>query len=120
MQAQEEYKVSVVDMSGSGVERACAYIEKVAAVDTHKQSREWGEIQGIRLVRNLVVHSDGQLVDAGGNPRKREDAYVGKASLLEKGDDEVLILEGYLAHVLSIFDEYFKLLAKSIKLKYGA
>ena len=44
----------------------------------------------------------------------------GKAPLLDKGDDEVLILEGYLAHVLSIFDEYFKLLAKSIKLKYGA
>lgn len=120
LQAQEKYKVSVVDMNGSGVERACAYIEKVATVDTHKKSREWEDIQGIRLVRNLIVHSDGQLVDAEGKPRNREDAYIGKTPLLDKDDDEVLILEGYLAYVLSKFDGYFKLLAKSIELKYGA
>lgn len=115
----ENLKVKVTDMAGTGVKRSVTYLEKVVGIEGIQQSHIWSGIQDIRKIRNLFVHSDGRLLDDAGTRKIAEDAIIAKTPLIE-GPDEVLIKEGYLRSVLETFEQYFKLIEKSIKTKYGA
>lgn len=119
LRKHENLKVKVTDMADTSVKRSVTYLGKVVGVDGNQQSHIWSEIQDIRQIRNLVVHSDGRLFDDAGTKKKKEDAIIAKTPLLD-GMDEVLLKEGYLAYVLKTIDQYFKLIEKSIKAKYGA
>jgi len=77
-------------------------------------SKIWNEITRIRKLRNLIVHNDGILSEA-------EQPYVDSNEFLNGNTgDEVTILEGFLAHVLSIFNLFFKEIDTEIKKKYNA
>lgn len=119
LQKQETYSLDVSEVNGRGVHRASTYLEKVAGVDPKRSSAEWAEIQSIQSIRNLIVHTEGKLVDGKNKRRTAESDYVNRSPLLE-GDDEVLLKAGYLAHVLSTFDDYLKLVEHGVKAKYRA
>lgn len=114
----DELNVKVTDMADTGVKRSATYLAKVVGIDSNQQSHIWSEIQDIRRIRNLVVHSDGRLFDAAGNRKKKEEEIAAKAPLLS-GTGEVLLKEGYLVYVLNRIDQYFKLIEKSINTHYG-
>jgi len=110
---EKSFTLSLSDLTGKGIDRSTRYLEKVAGIDVHKSSSEWNEIKLIQQVRNIIVHQDGKLTDQNGTPLKAVIDYINQTSSLN-GEDEVIIMKGYLAHVAAIFITYFQLIASSI------
>ena len=113
------YKIELGDLKGKGIDRSIKYLERVVGLDIDKTVSVWSEIKSIQKIRNLIVHNDGSLLDSNGETRKPESIYVDSSPYLF-GNKEVVILSGYLAHILSTVDFFFKVIDESIKRKYNA
>jgi hypothetical protein len=61
IQELEEHPVSLKDISGAGIQRACTYLRKVCNIDIPFETDSWKEIQDFNKVRNIFVHSDGEV-----------------------------------------------------------
>lgn len=116
-QITENYKVSLSDISGSGIERAKRYLSKVVSLDLDPDTPEWNEVKNIQALRNLIVHADGRLFDSDGPKRPAVARYVEASPFLE-GATDVLIRAGYLKHTLESFNAYFEHIHKAIKRRY--
>lgn len=117
--SENSYDLSLSDLSGKGIDRAANYLEKVGGLNVHKASSEWDHIKGIQRIRNLIVHQDGNLKDQQGNPVKDAVDYVKKIESLS-GEEEVVIKNGFLTHVIEKYDSYFSLLNQSILARRNA
>lgn len=111
--AVKKYHIDIQDLKGMGLERASLYLEKVASIDVCRDSKEWAQIKNIQKIRNIVAHRSGSLLDNSGKADKSLTNYINTVDSLE-GDDEIVIKEGFLKHVLSVYASYFKLLDESI------
>ena len=118
-QYEKSFKLALSDISGKGIDRSASYLEKVAGLDIHKTSKEWNHIKKIQKIRNVIVHQDGKLHDHQGNPIMAAIDYINQMDSLD-GEDEVVIKKGFLAHVVGIYKQYFKLLNESISAKKKA
>jgi len=112
-QSEKSFKLALSDLSGKGIDRSTNYLEKVAGLDTHKTSSEWNHIKMIQKIRNVIVHQAGKLYDNQGDPIKAAKNYINQMDSLD-GEDEVVIKNGFLAHVVGIYKQYFRLLNESI------
>jgi hypothetical protein len=54
-------KILLTDLDGKGVERAILCLKKVIGFDLSSMSSEIGNIRGVQLVRNHIVHNGGIL-----------------------------------------------------------
>ena len=117
--ASKSYKIGLKDLTGQGIERAGNYLDKVAGLDIKRTSDHWCEIRNIQKIRNLVVHVNGRLLGLDGSVKNHEKNYVEKSKLLE-GESEIVILQGFLTHVIGTFDSYFSLLNDEIKRQENA
>lgn len=113
-QSEKLFRLNLSDLNGKGVERSINYLEKVAGIDASKKSKEWNHIKRIQKIRNVIAHQDGKLNDHQGNPRKEVIDYINQMDSLS-GDIEVILHKGFLNHVVSTFNDYFRLLGKSIE-----
>lgn len=111
-------RVSLKDLYGDGVERACSYLELVAGVDAQKNTATWQEIKGIQMFRNTWVHALGQMPKAAPGEKTKLAQYIEKSPYLELDGRRIKIRQGYLAHVLGTFDAYFGLIHKGVQAKY--
>lgn len=111
---ENAYKITLKDLNGKGINRAVKFLKKIEGLSINTNSKNWNEITRIRELRNLIVHNNGILSD-------KEQPYVNSNKFL-KGNigDEVTILEGFLARVLSVFTTFFKEIDTEIKKKYDA
>jgi hypothetical protein len=109
----ENLKVSLNDMRGTGIERALLFLEKIVGLQIDKGTATWQEVKNIQKVRNLVVHNDAKLKDRSGNPKADVIKYV-EGSVYLSGDEEINILDGYLLHVLETFDRQFQEIDKLV------
>lgn len=112
-QSEKSFKLALSDLSGKGIDRSTSYLEKVVDLDVHKTSKEWNHIKKIQKIRNVIVHQDGKLRDHQGNPIIAAIDYINQMDSLY-GEDEVVIKNGFLAHVVGTYKQYFKLLSESI------
>ncbi len=64
--SEKGLKLDLTDLTGQGVDRSTAYLEKVAGLNVHKTSQEWNQIRNTQKVRNIVAHRDGRLADRSG------------------------------------------------------
>jgi hypothetical protein len=53
--------VSLGDLRGAGIERARAYLKKVARIPFPDTSVEWTAVKRLHLLRNAIVHADGYI-----------------------------------------------------------
>lgn len=113
-QSEKGFKLALSDLSGKGVDRSTTYLEKVAGLNVHKESKEWDHIKKIQNIRNVIVHQNGKLRDHKGNPIKAAIDYKNQMVYLS-GDDEIVLKEGFLLHVVGTYKRYFKLISESIK-----
>ncbi|MEW8442023.1 MAG: hypothetical protein AB2689_28080 [Candidatus Thiodiazotropha taylori] len=118
-QSHKAIKVSFKDLNGQGIDRAVLYLDKAVDLNVQKQSAEWAEIKNIQKVRNLIIHLDGNLISIDGKPKKDEQNYVKQHQNLN-GEKEIVILDGYLQHVLNTIHKYFKMLSVEIERKENA
>ena len=109
----ERYRLELGDIRGKGIDRATLYLEKVVGLDLDRTCEPWREIKAIQGIRNLIVHSGAKLTRPDGGPRESAKLYVSKSQFLY-GDDTIHIQEGYLVHVLSVFNAYFQDLDSAI------
>lgn len=56
-----EHRIKLKDISGSGIERAAAYLSKVVLNDKLKSSSKWNELQHWNKIRNILVHNNGLI-----------------------------------------------------------
>lgn len=115
IQSTEEYRLSVQEVYGSGIERAVTYLEKVCGIDTNKGSKEWAEVRAIQFVRGLMAH--GGRADLEQN-RKLKEAIEASDHL--KYTDELKVAPEYTGHVIGAFSRYFAVLHRSISSVYQA
>ena len=114
-QKENDYKITLKDITGNGIDRATNYLIKVAGVNFTK-SAEWNEVKSIQKIRNIIVHNGGFLSNPDGSIKKHESEYAKLCKFLS-GENEVLIHSGYLEHVLTTIDNYFKTIDLAIKEK---
>jgi len=111
-QKEYSYQLSPADLNGKGIDRSINYLEKVVGLDSQKSSDEWSQIKSIQKIRNLLVHQSGKLHNQKGNLSQEVINYIHKIDSLKKGRTEIIINEGFLAHVVSIYKGYLDLLSK--------
>ncbi|NUW67395.1 hypothetical protein [Vibrio coralliilyticus] len=110
--------VKLNDIAGKSLDRSTKYLEKVCGFDTYKTSSEWQNIKGIQILRNAIVHQNGKTNDTNGRKITQIQSHIEKVEFLKDDGKEVLIGKGYLEYVLQSYDNYIKLLDKSIKQSY--
>ncbi|HGF7231851.1 hypothetical protein [Vibrio cholerae] len=108
-------KKKLNDIAGKGLERSTKYLEKVCGFDVYKTSPEWQKIKGIQELRNAIVHQNGKINDANGRKITSIQNHIEKVEFLNDDGKEVIVGKGYLMYVLKSYDDYIKLLDKSIK-----
>ncbi len=82
LQKNKKYALGVKDLSGSGIEQAANYLEKVCEVREFRKDQVWGDVSKLQKLRNIVVHRSGILRELQGtnDPDKEIRTYA-----LEKG-----------------------------------
>jgi hypothetical protein len=117
-QSEGKFGLSFMDLSGQGIDRSTSYLEKVARLQGLKASEEWNVLKTLQRIRNLFVHSDGKLQDHQGKPKDGIIADMKKIGFLS-GDDEIVIAEGFLSHVIHTCNNYFRLIEKAVYAEQG-
>jgi hypothetical protein len=112
-QSEREFGLSFMDLSGQGIDRSTTYLEKVARLQGLKASEEWDVLKTLQRIRNVIVHGDGKLQDHQGKPKHGIIADTKKVGFLA-GDEEIVIAEGFLSHVIHTCDNYFRLIEKAV------
>ncbi|EOG7737040.1 hypothetical protein [Vibrio cholerae] len=115
---EKDSTVKLNDIAGKGLERSTKYLEKVCGFDVYKTSPEWQKIKGIQELRNAIVHQNGKINDANGRKITSIQNHIEKVEFLNDDGKEVIVGKGYLMYVLKSYDDYIKLLDKSIKQSY--
>lgn len=106
------------DLKDLGIERSVKYLSIVAALPIDKGNNKWGKVKSIQKIRNIIVHNDGKLIDLDSNPRKAEQQIVSENEFLT-GENEIIIMKGYLVFVLEAFDCFFKYIDELIQNQSG-
>jgi hypothetical protein len=115
-QSEKCFSLKFSELSGKGIDRSTAYLEKVAGLGALRDSPEWDELKTIQRIRNVIAHDDGKLQDHQGNPKNGILSDMKKVGFVS-GEEEILLAEGFLSKVVNACDSYFKLVAKSIDAK---
>jgi hypothetical protein len=117
-QSERKFGLSFMDLSGLGIDRSTACLEKVAGLQGLKASEEWDVLKTLQRIRNVIVHADGKLRDHQGKPKKGLIADMKKVGFLT-GDEEILVAEGFLSQVIHTCDNYFRLIEKAVYAELG-
>ena len=117
-QSERKFGLSFMDLSGQGIDRSTAYLEKVAGLQGLKESEEWDVLKTLQRIRNVIVHGDGKLRDHQGKPKNGLIADMKKLGFLT-GDEEILVAEGFLSQVIHTCNSYFRLIEKAVYAEQG-
>ncbi len=55
---ENEQKITIDDMSGRWIYRYKKYLEKIVGVDFNNIEQEWGELDKLNKIRNILTHSE--------------------------------------------------------------
>ncbi len=61
LKKSNSYKLTLKDISGSGIFRSSLYLKKVCNIIEPFESETWTEVNDFNKIRNVFVHSDGIL-----------------------------------------------------------
>jgi hypothetical protein len=115
LQKEKHLNREVSSISGRGIWQAAKYLEKVAQLNVHRDSRQWRTINHIRVIRNMIVHRDGRLVDARGKRPTKETRAIKDLKYIRPSEIEVLLEPEFVPEVVRTFTSYFTLINDSIQ-----
>ena len=98
LQKNAKHRIGVKDLSGSGIEQAANYLEKICGLTDLKKHQRWAEIGKLQKVRNVLVHRRGILREVNGKNDPDQDI---RRYAIEKG-----LLADPLATDLVITNEF--------------
>jgi len=100
--------LSPSELSDKGIEQARTYLKKVASVQ-FPETESWQDITTLQLIRNLIVHNEGELRKNHEKERRKITGFVKKW----KGDvaiegDSIGLSQTFVFHVLHTVNAFFK------------
>ena len=100
-------ELSLSDLKGNGIERARTYLKKVALVQ-FPDTKSWQDITTLQLIRNLIVHNEGELGKDHGKERQKIEGRAKKW----KGDvaiagGNIELSQKFIFCVLDTFTAFF-------------
>lgn len=113
LKSRYQLKANTNDISGNGITRSMTYMQKIALLNINETEATWAKLKVINKVRNLLVHSNGQLKDHDGTEKKDKKA-LNQLRPHISGEDEIMIASSFLLYVLDVFDGYFQYLDRAI------
>ncbi|NIJ88576.1 hypothetical protein FHR49_001363 [Xanthomonas campestris] len=99
----EGKSISPKDLSGAGIFRSKAYLEKVLLVDWASLSSEWNELVKLNKIRNFLVHSNG--VAATDETKSEIRKIIQGISEVELEGDHLKVSSGYIRNMLSVIEK---------------
>lgn len=115
----EKLERDILGIRGKGILRSTTYLLDVVQLDGIHTSAEWNEIRNIQSVRNIFVHVDGRLERDGNGRAAKVIDYIVKSNFL-RGNADIEMQNGYLAHCLETFNVYFGQIHAALQRKYEA
>lgn len=110
--------VNVRDLKGQGVERAVQYLQKVVGLQFDNTNATWREIKIIQKIRNMIVHHAGKFAEQAEERDRDILGYVEESKKLTY-QTEVTLLDGFLSHVVDLFEREFLLIHQLIHRRHS-
>jgi hypothetical protein len=82
LQKNAKHPIGVKDLSGSGIEQAANYLEKICGLTELKKHQRWSEVCKLQKTRNVIVHRRGILKEP--KPKNDPDEEIRRYAI-EKG-----------------------------------
>ena len=115
-QREKHLNIGVTDLSGKGIHQAANYLEKVAQLDVCRGSHQWQAINQMRVIRNMIVHRDGRLLNAQGKHLEKETKAINAwKQYIRTPANEVILEPEFVPEVVGSFKSYFNLIDASIQ-----
>jgi hypothetical protein len=114
LKREGQLTVELDDIAGQGVVRALTYMKIAAHLKISQDDKPWRSISAINSLRNILIHNDGWLNDHNGKLTKWSN-HIKQLKCLQFNDDEVILEDAFLQHVVEQFDYLFQYLDKAIK-----
>ncbi|MDP1383372.1 hypothetical protein Q8G31_27025 [Priestia megaterium] len=89
--SDEKTLLTLSDIRGQGIEQASTYLKKVLFIDFPYDTEEWKYIKKAQLLRNCIVHTNGQLSKVR-KPESVEKA-IEELDFVNKDDNGYISLE---------------------------
>lgn len=107
---RREYRLqlSVKEISGKGIRRACLYLKKVAGIEFPDDSENWKKILVYQGLRNAIVHNGGNLSNQQDSRQIREfiEQSSDKVIKLSKQKQSIQLGEDFLPGALSTIESF--------------
>ena len=107
------------DISGKGIHRSFSYLQLIVNLKIDKSDNRWSRISQINRLRNMIIHSEGQL-STNEHARGKEEKF---ATLLNEHlavkENEVILGPTFLLYVIEQFNALFKYIDEAIQLKFS-
>lgn len=102
---KSKLKIKLKDMKGRGIHRAKLFMEKICDLALPDE-KLWKELEGIGLIRNCLVHSDGetnneQLVIYA---KKRDDIKIEESPYIKI--KTIKVTKNYCDYAMGVIDNY--------------
>lgn len=93
----EKLSLLVKDLKGTGVIRACTYLQDVARLPLDLSDSQWrDELVPLQKLRGFLAHTDAHLQDH----HKAERAYAEASDFIEVSDGTLKLSVDFIGHVL--------------------
>ena len=107
------------DIAGKGIQRSFSYMKLIVNLKIDKSDNRWSRISHINRLRNMIIHSEGQLsTDDQARGKEEKFAALLKDHLAVK-DNELVLGSTFLRYVLEQFNALFKYIDEAIQLKFS-
>jgi len=101
----EKLPISYRELRGDGIQRAKNYLCKMCAITEPFNRKEWADIQTLNLLRNCIVHADGNIEQTK-SPDKLKNRI--KVTNHISGNSELHIDKEYLLFIINSSIEFLE------------
>jgi hypothetical protein len=105
----KEIDLEPEDLRGEGIHRACLYLQKVCKINFPEQTHEWQEIIKLAIVRNCIVHAQGNIRQVS-SKSKIENIINNSNHLALAGDTYIEVSREYMESSIELIEEFLRIL----------
>lgn len=98
------------EVKGDGIERAKLYLQKVCLINFPEKSHEWQEIQKFNLIRNCIVHAEGNVEEVASPTKIKRIIKNTKGLSLDRSIERFVRIEGdYILSIIFCIEKFIEI-----------
>jgi hypothetical protein len=101
------YSIMLEDLKDKGIIRAKNYLKKIAKIDFSQLNGEWGNLQSLRILRNCIVHCEGNI-KLSGSKAKLQNIINNNCGLSLKYERDIQIERGYIDFSITQMENFLE------------